>query len=131
MPQFVGSVRDERTVRDLLAAVARPPVRAAALAVDAAGLAIRERGGEAARLACARALSDGGGAGGYPAGTVWDRLGPVRDGRARWNARRTSGSAPPPAASRPASGVAPRTGRTRVEQAVIRRGAGSARRYGT
>src|SRR6201995_3891484 len=29
MPQFVGSVRDERTVRDLLVSVARPAIRAA------------------------------------------------------------------------------------------------------
>src|SRR6202451_1476865 len=40
MPQFVGSVRDERTVRDLLVAVARPTIRDAAMAVGAAGLAV-------------------------------------------------------------------------------------------
>jgi ATPase subunit of ABC transporter with duplicated ATPase domains len=72
MPQFVGSVRDERTVRDLLVAVARPSVRAAALAVDAAELAIMERDDEAAQLAYAQALSDWGDAGGYAAETVWD-----------------------------------------------------------
>jgi len=72
MPQFVGSVRDERTVRDLLVAVARPSVRAAALAVDAAELAIMERDDEAAQMAYAQALSDWGDAGGYPAETVWD-----------------------------------------------------------
>src|ERR1700748_2512526 len=33
MPQFVGSVRDERTVRDLLVAAGRPAVKGAALAV--------------------------------------------------------------------------------------------------
>src|ERR1700685_2878970 len=33
MPQFVGSVRDERTVRDLLAAVARPASRGGGRAV--------------------------------------------------------------------------------------------------
>ena len=72
MPQFVGSVRDERTVRDLLVAVARPLVRAAALAVDAAELAIMERDDEAAQLAYAQALSDWGDADGYAAETVWD-----------------------------------------------------------
>src|ERR1700729_367856 len=72
MPQFVGSVRDERTVRDLLVAVARPPVRAAALAVDAAELAIMERDDETAQLAYAQALSDWGDAGGYEAETIWD-----------------------------------------------------------
>ena len=43
MPQFVGSVRDERTVRDLLVSVARPVIRDAARAVDAAELAIIHR----------------------------------------------------------------------------------------
>src|SRR3954447_16467693 len=36
MAQFVGSVRDERTVRDLLLSVAPPRIRDAAAAVDAA-----------------------------------------------------------------------------------------------
>jgi ATPase subunit of ABC transporter with duplicated ATPase domains len=72
MPQFVGSVRDERTVRDLLVAVARPTVRDAARAVDAAELAIMERDDEAAQMAYAQALSDWGDAGGYAAETIWD-----------------------------------------------------------
>jgi ATPase subunit of ABC transporter with duplicated ATPase domains len=72
MPQFVGSVRDERTVRDLLVAVARPAIRDAALAVDVAELAIMERDDEAAQMAYAQALSDWGDAGGYPAETIWD-----------------------------------------------------------
>src|SRR6201999_1488576 len=67
-----GSVRDERTVRDLLVAVARPSVRAAALAVDAAELAIMERDDEAAQMQYAQALSDWADAGGYAAETVWD-----------------------------------------------------------
>ena len=72
MPQFVGSVRDERTVRDLLVAVARPAIRDAALAVDAAELAIMERDDEADQMAYAQALSDWGDAGGYAAETIWD-----------------------------------------------------------
>jgi ATPase subunit of ABC transporter with duplicated ATPase domains len=72
MPQFVGSVRDERTVRDLLVSVARPVIRDAALAVDAAELAIMERDDEAAQLQYAQALSDWADAGGYAAETVWD-----------------------------------------------------------
>jgi ATPase subunit of ABC transporter with duplicated ATPase domains len=72
MPQFVGSVRDERTVRDLLVSVARPVIRDAARAVDAAELAIMERDDEAAQLAYAQALSDWADAGGYAAETVWD-----------------------------------------------------------
>lgn len=72
MPQFVGSVRDERSVRDLLVAVARPAVRDAALAVDAAELAVMERDDEASQMAYAQALADWGDAGGYAAETVWD-----------------------------------------------------------
>jgi ATPase subunit of ABC transporter with duplicated ATPase domains len=72
MPQFVGSVRDERTVRDLLVSVARPVIRDAARAVDAAELAIMERDDEADQLAYAQALSDWADAGGYAAETVWD-----------------------------------------------------------
>jgi len=72
MPQFIGSVRDERSVRDLLVTVARPAIRDAALAVDAAELAIMERDDEATQMAYAQALSDWGDAGGYAAETVWD-----------------------------------------------------------
>jgi ATPase subunit of ABC transporter with duplicated ATPase domains len=72
MPQFVGSVRDERTVRDLLVTVARPVIRDAARAVDTAELAIMERDNEATQMAYAQALSDWGDAGGYAAETVWD-----------------------------------------------------------
>jgi ATPase subunit of ABC transporter with duplicated ATPase domains len=72
MPQFVGSVRDDRTVRDLLVSVARPPVRDAARAVDEAELAIMERDDETAQMAYAQALSDWGDVGGYAAETTWD-----------------------------------------------------------
>jgi ATPase subunit of ABC transporter with duplicated ATPase domains len=72
MPQFIGSVRDDRTVRDLLVAVAQPAVTAAARAVDAAELAMMERDDEAAQMTYAQALSDWGDAGGYEAETLWD-----------------------------------------------------------
>jgi ATPase subunit of ABC transporter with duplicated ATPase domains len=72
MPQFVGSVRDERTVRDLLVTVARPAIRDAARSVDAGELAIMERDDEADQMAYARALADWGDAGGYAAETIWD-----------------------------------------------------------
>ena len=72
MPQFVGSVRNDLTVRDLLVHVARPVIRDAARAVDAAELAIMERDDEAAQLQYAQALSDWADAGGYQAETVWD-----------------------------------------------------------
>ncbi|MYT15657.1 ATP-binding cassette domain-containing protein [Streptomyces sp. SID4951] len=74
MPQFVGSVRDERTVRDLLVSVAQPRIREAAAAVDAAELAIvtAEDDDEAAQMAYAQALSDWAEARGYEAETAWD-----------------------------------------------------------
>ncbi|MEW2575700.1 ABC-F family ATP-binding cassette domain-containing protein [Streptomyces syringium] len=72
MPQFVGSVRDERTVRDLLVSVAGPSIRQAAAAVDAAEHAIMTRDDEAAQMAYAQALSDWAEVRGYEAETTWD-----------------------------------------------------------
>ncbi|WP_329128345.1 ATP-binding cassette domain-containing protein [Streptomyces caniferus] len=74
MPQFVGSVRDERTVRDLLVSVAQPRIRQAAAAVDTAELAMMSAEGddEAAQMAYAQALSDWAEARGYEAETAWD-----------------------------------------------------------
>ncbi|GGS29712.1 ABC-F family ATP-binding cassette domain-containing protein [Actinokineospora fastidiosa] len=72
MPQFVGSVRDERTVRDLLVSVSPPALRAAALAVDAAELVLMDRDDEAAQMAYAQALGDWVEARGYEAEVVWD-----------------------------------------------------------
>ncbi|MEU1310006.1 ATP-binding cassette domain-containing protein [Streptomyces cinnamoneus] len=72
MPQFVGSVRDDRTVRDLLLTVAQPRIRQAAAAVDAAEHAIMTVDDEAAQMAYAQALSDWAEAHGYEAETMWD-----------------------------------------------------------
>ncbi|MBT2382544.1 ABC-F family ATP-binding cassette domain-containing protein [Streptomyces sp. ISL-11] len=81
MPQFVGSVRDDRTVRDLLVSVAQPRIREAARAVDEAEHAIMVgappsgswgRDDEAAQMDYAQALSDWAEARGYEAETVWD-----------------------------------------------------------
>jgi ATPase subunit of ABC transporter with duplicated ATPase domains len=72
MPQFVGSVRDDRTLRDLLVSVARTGIKDAARAVDEAELAIMERDDEAAQLGYAQALSDWADAGGYEAENLWD-----------------------------------------------------------
>ncbi|MEV7233287.1 ATP-binding cassette domain-containing protein [Streptomyces sp. NPDC051020] len=72
MPQFVGSVRDERTVRDLLVSVAQPRIREAAQAVDKAEELILTVDDEAAQMAYAQALSDWAEARGYEAETVWD-----------------------------------------------------------
>jgi ATPase subunit of ABC transporter with duplicated ATPase domains len=93
MPQFVGSVRDERTVRDLLVAVARPAIKNAALAVDATEIAIMERDDQAGQMAYAQALSDWGDVGGYAAETIWDMCTMYALGmpyeRAQWRQVRT------------------------------------------
>ncbi|KPC91983.1 ABC-F family ATP-binding cassette domain-containing protein [Streptomyces albus] len=72
MPQFVGSVRDDTTVRDLLVSVAHPRIRAAARAVDEAELAVMTVDDEAAQLKYAQALADWAEARGYEAETLWD-----------------------------------------------------------
>ncbi|MDQ0941378.1 ABC-F family ATP-binding cassette domain-containing protein [Streptomyces sp. V1I1] len=72
MRQFVGSVRDERTVRDLLVSVAQPRIREASRAVDAAEHLIMTVDDEAAQMKYAQALSDWAEARGYEAETVWD-----------------------------------------------------------
>ncbi|CAL9509753.1 ATP-binding cassette domain-containing protein [Streptomyces sp. NPDC095602] len=72
MPQFVGSVRDERTVRDLLVSVAPPRIREAAAAVDEAEHLIMTVDDEAAQMRYAQALSDWAEARGYEAETLWD-----------------------------------------------------------
>ena len=72
MRQFVGSVRDASTVRDLLASVAPPRVRAAATALEASELAMMEHDDEKTQLRYAQALSDWADAGGYEAEVLWD-----------------------------------------------------------
>ncbi len=72
MPQFVGSVRDASTVRDLLVSVAPPRIRAAAAAVDAAEHLIMTVDDEAAQMHYAQALADWSEAQGYEAETRWD-----------------------------------------------------------
>ncbi|MFF3016912.1 ABC-F family ATP-binding cassette domain-containing protein [Streptomyces sp. NPDC057939] len=72
MQQFVGSVRDERTVRDLLVSVAQPRIREAAARVDAAEHLIMTVDDEDAQMGYAQALSDWAEARGYEAETVWD-----------------------------------------------------------
>jgi ATPase subunit of ABC transporter with duplicated ATPase domains len=93
MRQFVGSVRDESTVRDLLLSVAPPRVRAAAAAVDAAELAMMETDDEKTQLRYANALAEWSDAGGWDAEVRWDvctvhALG-IPFERARWREVRT------------------------------------------
>src|SRR6266508_2659262 len=72
MRQFIGSVRDESTVRDLLLGVAPPAVREAAAKLDAAELAKMASDHEKTQLKYAQAVADWGAAGGYDAEVLWD-----------------------------------------------------------
>jgi ATPase subunit of ABC transporter with duplicated ATPase domains len=72
MRQFIGSVRDESTVRDLLLSVAPLVIRQAAEEVDRTELLMMERDEEADQLAYAQALVDWGDAGGYEQEAMWD-----------------------------------------------------------
>jgi ATPase subunit of ABC transporter with duplicated ATPase domains len=72
MHQFVGSIRDERTVHDLLVALSPPPVRRAAELLAAAERALASDPTEANGMRCAAAVSAWGDAGGYAAEVHWD-----------------------------------------------------------
>ena len=72
MDQFVGHVRDDRTVRDLLVLVAPAAVRRAAEALAAAEDALIERDETATQMRYATALTDYADAGGYDQEVVWD-----------------------------------------------------------
>jgi ATPase subunit of ABC transporter with duplicated ATPase domains len=72
MRQFIGGIRDQSTIRDLLLSVAPPRVRAAAAALDDCELVMMERDDEPAQLRYAQALAEYGDAGGYDAEVHWD-----------------------------------------------------------
>ena len=74
MRQFVGQVRDDSTVRELLLSAAPPAIRAAGAAVDLAELAMMEHDDEPTQMAYARAIADWGDAGGYEMETTWDEV---------------------------------------------------------
>ncbi|MFF0861379.1 ATP-binding cassette domain-containing protein [Nonomuraea sp. NPDC003560] len=72
MRQFIGSIRDDRSVHDLLLSVAPDRVRAAASALVRAEAAMAARDDEAAQLAYAQAAADYADVGGYDMEVVWD-----------------------------------------------------------
>ena len=72
MRQFIGKVRDDTTVRDLLVSVAPEAVRLAAAEIDRTELMMMERDSETDQLAYAQALADWGDVGGYEWETHWD-----------------------------------------------------------
>ncbi|MCU1589858.1 MAG: ATPase component of transporter with duplicated ATPase domain [Frankiales bacterium] len=72
MRQFIGSIRDDTTVRDLLLGLSPPAVREAGLALDAVELEMMEHDDEKTQMRYAHALSDWGDAHGYEAEVLWD-----------------------------------------------------------
>ncbi len=72
MRQFIGQVRDDSSVRDLLVSVAPDVVRRAAAEVERTELAMMERESEQDQLDYAQALADWGDVGGYEWETFWD-----------------------------------------------------------
>ncbi|NUO34259.1 MAG: ABC-F family ATP-binding cassette domain-containing protein [Dermatophilaceae bacterium] len=73
MRQFIGKVRDDTTVRDLLVSVAPERIRTAAEDVDRTELAMMERDSEDDQMAYAHALVEWGEARGYEQETLWDQ----------------------------------------------------------
>ena len=72
MRQFVGKVRDDSTVRDLLLTVAPEKIRRAAVEIDRTELIMMELDTEKVQMDYAQALVDWGDAGGYEVETLWD-----------------------------------------------------------
>lgn len=72
MRQFVGSVRDSSTVRDLLLSVAPEAIQTAAAKLDKAELTMMDADDEKTQLKYAQAVADWGEVGGYDAEVLWD-----------------------------------------------------------
>ncbi|MGW4422729.1 ATP-binding cassette domain-containing protein [Streptosporangium sp. NPDC004631] len=72
MRQFIGSVRDGRTLHDLLLSVAPDRIRAAAATLARAETAMNAHDDETTQLAYAQAIADYADAGGYDMEVVWD-----------------------------------------------------------
>jgi ATPase subunit of ABC transporter with duplicated ATPase domains len=72
MRQFIGSVQDETTVRQLLLSVAPPSIRDAGLELEQAELAMMEIDDEPTQMRYAHALASWGDVGGYDAEVGWD-----------------------------------------------------------
>ena len=72
MRQFIGTIRDSSTVRDLLFSLSPPRLRAAVADVDRLELALMEDDSEPHQLAYAQALADYSDAGGYDAEVTFD-----------------------------------------------------------
>ncbi|MFY7070508.1 ATP-binding cassette domain-containing protein [Nocardiopsis changdeensis] len=93
MDQFVGHVRDETTVHELLVSVSPPAVREAHADLEAAEAAMMVDDGEKTQMRYAGAIARYGDAGGYEAEVVWDQCCTAALGvpyeRCRWREVRT------------------------------------------
>ncbi|MGI5146999.1 ABC-F family ATP-binding cassette domain-containing protein [Plantactinospora sp. CA-294935] len=74
MRQFIGTIRDHRSVGDLLLSVAPERIRQAAAELAAAEHSLRERDDEPAQLRYAHAVTEYVEAGGYDLEVVWDAV---------------------------------------------------------
>jgi len=72
MRQFIGSIRDDSTVSDLLFSLMQPRLREAVADIDRLELALMEDDSEEMQLRYAQALSDYADAGGYDAEVLFD-----------------------------------------------------------
>src|SRR5215218_4193771 len=72
MRQFIGSLRDSSTVRDLLFSLSAPRLRSAVAELDRLELALMNDDSEPTQLAYAQALADYADAGGYEAEVIFD-----------------------------------------------------------
>ena len=73
MRQFIGSVRDESTVRDLLISVAPKAIRDSASKIDETEALMNAESTEKSQMNYAQALIDWGDVGGYEFEVLWDK----------------------------------------------------------
>ena len=73
MRQFIGSVRDESTVRDLLISVAPKAIRESALKIDETEKLMNAESTEKSQMNYAQALIEWGDCGGYEFEVLWDK----------------------------------------------------------
>jgi len=72
MRQFIGSVRDETTVRELIGGLSEPGLAAAVAALGSAQRALEAGSDDAASIAYAQAIADFGDHGGWDAEVLWE-----------------------------------------------------------
>ena len=72
MRQFIGGIRDDRTVRDLFLELAEPRLRSAAVRLAGAEQAVTATASEENGLRLASAHAEWGDAGGWDAEVIWD-----------------------------------------------------------